>query len=244
VRDLDLAILGRESRLWRTNVDHLERGSAHWDAMSLRGRLHRVCAPTLLLLAATDVEDDPLRDYLELVADPCREDLLGRHRFVLGAHDHGGAVYAPFADAPSSRLVRAMIGRYLLGAEDDVAATPPVLAYVRGAGHWVGASGWPVHDREEMFHLAPSPSSSDGDLVRETYATSGEITYVSDPEVDDPAILRRSSGSRRSCRPHWPRRSISPAPPGSSSTRGSTPPTPTSSPTWPSGRRAPRMSGG
>lgn len=186
VRDLDTAAFDQTYPIWRSALPHMEQADSFWEEMSLDGRLSGLCAPVVHLQARMEWEDDALDIFLEMDQSPCSEEVRSSQRFVLGSHDHGEAVYAPFADSVTGELIRSYLARYLKDEDIDVSSIPRIQFHTRNTNEWREAGSWPLATsiRELYLHPAAGPGQG-GELLPAMPTTDGTSTYIFDPEVDD-----------------------------------------------------------
>lgn len=180
MRDNDVAYFGKEVDQWRALIPYLESSSAFWDERSLVGRIGQRCIPALHLQAAQEWADDPLAAFLDSQGAPCSAEERSAQRFVLGHHTHGWAVYDPFAQTPSSTLVRQYFATYLKDEQVGLQESPRIHYYLSGADSWQTAPTWPPSPASRTWYLATP------DTLVDDVPTQGIATLSVDPAVDDP----------------------------------------------------------
>lgn len=191
---LDQAILGETDALWQQMVPHMDQDTAPWRRWSFDDQLGNFCTPVLLLEAATEWEDDVLDDFLSLQAGACSASEKRAQRFVLGAHDHSGAIYNPMGTDPASQLIQKYLQTFLKQEEVGLDDEPTVHYYVQQAGAWGTADSWPVATSQAVFHLhGDAPRPYEGELLGQSPTSDTALSYTFDPQIDD-ACSNSSAG--------------------------------------------------
>jgi uncharacterized protein len=189
--DLDRRTLGHTDPIWRAFGVEGARRSAFWEKRSLLGKMSRQCAPGLYIQAANEWSDDPLEAFQAATAYPCSSDARSQQRFILGPHQHAGAVYDPFAATPQGELLRTYLDHFLKDAPADLTKVPPVQYFLAGADAWHAAASWPPSASRATFFLDSSASTLDSSApTRDAYST-----LALDPTTQDACAASPESAS-------------------------------------------------
>jgi putative CocE/NonD family hydrolase len=192
--ELDAAVLGRESELFRHALEHTGSDSAFWLARDHTATLANVEAPALLIAGWHDLFTPwQLGDYVALRR-------AGRDvRLLVGPWTHTSPTLWAVSTRESIRWLR----RHLL---DDRRMTSParVRVHVGGTGEWRELRDWPPpRGREWRLWLqpgnalgrrVPEPSAPDSyryDPAEPTPAYGGPVLLAHQPVVDNRRLEAR-----------------------------------------------------
>lgn len=193
ISDLDVALFGARDTLWREVAPDLERRTRSWDRWEIGDRMSELCAPVLHFQAATEFEDDVLDTFLAARTGACPQVRAQQH-YILGAHAHTGAAYAPFDESQTGRLIRRALAATLDG-RGDFEGVPPVQYYLQNAAAWGSSVAWPPHARQEVLYLEPGPDFDEPSrLSVAPSTTAGELSYTFDPATEDACSDRGQEG--------------------------------------------------
>ena len=184
--DLDVALFGEETPLWRRVTPHMEADSDYWSAWSFEGKLSDVCTPMLLFQAATEWEDDVLDTYRELMQGTCSPEAKAQQRYYLGEHGHSGAVGDPFASSDAAQLFRDYLDTFLKGEDVGLSGVADVQVHIQRSNRWVTSDSWPPVTDQLSFYLdSVDPDTIEGTLNATLPGMDDSLTYRFDPTHDD-----------------------------------------------------------
>lgn len=191
---LDEAIMGSTLQWHRDLVDaYSNPGSLFWVTQTLRDRLTGYCIPTVHIQAYMEYADDPSEIFEVIQQNGC-EITKPYQKLIFSRWYHGetttdwdGTFNDPSVrDNPAHDIIDRFLTHYLDGSEDDLTGIPEVTFYDHTLAAWRNVDAWPPSTSELTFHLGSGHDLNSGTLTIEPPADENQVSYVYDPETQDP----------------------------------------------------------
>ena len=147
-------------------------------------KLQKVSSPILHLQAKSEWMDDTLKGYQIVMKGSSSKDIKKDQRFVLGSHDHGGAVCNPTAKNNVGKMIRAYLHKYLKSPDICLDEWAPVQYYIQNANEWRKSQKWPIHNKVVHFYM----NRGEGNLhtlSKSPVENETILSYEFDPDRDN-----------------------------------------------------------
>ena len=187
--DLDMALTGRQNRLWREYVSHSTYDD-YWKAISAREKFDRVTIPVFMMAGWYDYYTGAAFSAFQKLREL---DIESDVRIVVNPANHYNLIVGDrdFGDGPHKdelHLAVRWLDHVVKGESNGVEHEPPVSIFVMGTNEWRGEHEWPPAGALSTEYYFRSDGSRVGKLSTEPPGDEPPSQYRYDPEDPAPTL--------------------------------------------------------